>query len=181
MHLVEAEAVGPIEGEDPVVLPPRPPHRRVSVSFLFTISVLVGTVVAIYVLLPARDGHLISEAISQHRESGPWELDSPSDDALHGWAIAVVGKDAPMPPMGSRVIGARQLTILKRRAALIRIQLGDEQVTYLVQHSRGIAPEHESRDDGDLHAEQRRRGKFTIVAVGPAATHKTWSRALLGP
>lgn len=181
MHLVEAEAVGPIEGEDPVVLPPRPPHRRVSVSFLFTISVLIGTVVLIYVMLPARDGLLLTEAVSHHRDSGPWDLEHPSADALKGWAIAVVGKDAPMPADVSNVVGARQLTILKRRAALIRLQIGGDEVTYLVQHARGIAPEQASRDDGDLHAEQRRRGKFTVVAVGPAATKDTWSRALLGP
>jgi hypothetical protein len=86
-----------------------------------------------------------------------------------------------MPPDGTHVIGARQLVILKRRAALIRLQLGDDQVTYLVQHARGIASDRVSRDEDDLHAEQRRRGKFTIVAVGPAATQKTWSHALFGP
>jgi hypothetical protein len=181
MHLVEAESVGPIEGEDPVVLPPRPPHRRVSVSFVFTLSILIGTVVAIYVLLPARHDLLVTEAITHHREGGPWELESPSDDALHGWAIAVVGKEAPLPPAGTHVVGARQLVILKRRAALIRLQVGSDEVTYLVQHARGIQSERISRDDGDVHAEQRRKGKFTVVAVGPAATEKAWSHVLFGP
>jgi len=180
MHLVEAEDVGPIEGEEPVALPPRPPHRRVSVSFVFTVSVLIGTVVAIYLLLPARHDLLVTEAIAHHREGGSWELESPSDDALKGWAIAVVGKDAPLPPPGMHVIGARQLVILKRRTALIRLQVGDDQVTYLVAHARGIQSEHISRDDGDVHAEQRRKGKFTVVAVGPTATEKTWSHALFG-
>ncbi|HUS28025.1 MAG TPA: hypothetical protein VMZ53_05935 [Kofleriaceae bacterium] len=150
-------------------------------SFLFTMSILIGTVVAIYMLLPARDGLLITEAISKHRDSGPWEIENPSNETLRGWAIAVVGKEAPLPPAGSHVIGARQLTILKRRAALIRLQLGDDQVTYLVQHARGIMPDHSSRTDGELRAEQRKRGKFTIVGVGPAATDKTWTRLLFGP
>ena len=180
MHLVEAEDVGPIEGEEPVVLPPRPPHRRVSVSFVFTVSVLIGTVVAIYLLLPARHDLLVTETIAHHRDPGSWDLEAPSPDALKGWAIAVVGKEAPLPADISHVIGARQLTILKRQAALIRLQIGDDQVTYLVQHARGIAPEHVSRDDGDLHAEQTKHGKFTVVGVGPAATQKAWVHTLFG-
>ena len=181
MHLVEAEDVGPIEGEEPVVLPPRPPHRRVSVSFVFTVSVLIGTVVAIYLLLPARHDLLVTEAIEHHRDGGPWEIESPSEDALKGWTIAVVGKDAPMPPPGTHVVGARQLVILKRRTALIRLQVGDDQVSYLVAHARGIQSERISRDDGDVHAEQRVKGKWTVVAVGPTATEKAWSHALFGP
>src|SRR3954471_9626035 len=97
MHLVEAEAIGPIEGEEPVLLPPRPPHRRVSVSFLFTMSVLIGTVVLIYVLLPARHDLLVTETISHHRDSGSWELESPSAEKLRGWAIGVVGPGVPLP------------------------------------------------------------------------------------
>jgi hypothetical protein len=50
-----------------------------------------------------------------------------------------------------------------------------------VQHARGIAPEKTTRDEGDLHAEQRRRNKFTVVAVGPAASKDVWLPALFGP
>src|ERR1041385_3479424 len=169
MHLVEAEDVGPIEGEEPVLLPPRPPHRRVSVSFVFTVSVLIGTVVAIYLLLPARHDLMVTEALSHHREAAQqWEIEGPSAEELKFWAIGVAGKDVPLPAHADHVIGARKLTILKRPAALIRLQVGSDEVTYLVAHSRGIGPEKASRDDGDLHAEARRHGKFTIVAVGPA-------------
>jgi hypothetical protein len=181
MHLVEAEAIGPIEGEEPVVLPPRPPHRRVSVSFLFTMSVLIGTVVLIYVLLPARHDLLVTEAISHHRDPGAWDLEGPTPSEVHAWVIGLGGKDFPMPKEMPPVIGARRLEILKRRAALLRFKVGSDDVTYLVQHARGIGPDHVGRDDGDLHAEARRRGKFTIVAVGPAATAKTWIPVLLGP
>ncbi|HSD87127.1 MAG TPA: hypothetical protein VLB44_06415 [Kofleriaceae bacterium] len=181
MHLVEAEDVGPIEGDAPLVTPPRPPHRRVSVSFLFTMSILIGTVVAIYMLLPARHDVLLTEAIDHHRDSGPWDLENPSASELRAWAIGVVGKDVPLPPESAHVIGARRLQILRRGAALIRLQLGNDQITYLVQHARGIAPEHVKREDGDLHAESLRRGKFTIVAVGPTASSQTWAPALLGP
>jgi hypothetical protein len=181
MHLVEAEAVGPIEGDAPLVTPPRPPHRRVSVSFLFTLSILIGTVVAIYMLLPARHDLMVTEAIDHHRNSGSWDLENPSAPELRGWAIGVVGKGVPLPPGTAHVIGARRLQILKRGAALIRLQLGTDEVTYLVAHARGIAPEHVKRDDGDLHAEEIRRGKFAIVGVGPAASSQTWVPQLLGP
>lgn len=182
MHLVEAEDVGPIEGDAPLITPPRPPHRRVSVSFLFTMSILIGTVVAIYMLLPARHDVLLTEAVDHHRDSGgAWDLDNPSAPELRGWAIGVVGKGVPLPPESAKVIGARRLEILKRSAALIRLQLGNDQVTFLVAHARGIAPEHVKREDGDLHAEAIRRGKFAIVAVGPGASSQTWVPALLGP
>ena len=181
MHLVEAEAVGPVEGDDPIVTPPRPPHRRVSVSFLFTISVLVGTVTLIYLLLPLRHDVLVTEAIDHHRTPGTWDLEAPRARELRAWAIGVAGKDVPLPAEATQVIGARRLDILKRGAALIRLQLGSDQVTYLVQHSRGIARDHITRNDGDLHAEAWRRGKFTIVAVGPAATAQTWVPLVLRP
>ena len=174
MHLVEAEAVGPVEGDDPIVTPPRPPHRRVSVSFLFTISVLVGTVTAIYLLLPLRHDVLVTEAIDHHRNPGAWDLEAPKPRELHFWAIGVAGKDVPLPAESTPVIGARRLDILKRGAALIRLQVGSDQITYLVQHARGISRDHVIRDEGDLHAEAWRRGKFTVVTVGPAATAKTW-------
>jgi len=52
MKLVEAESTGPVEGDAALVTPPRPPHRRVSVSLVFTLTVLVGTVVTIYAMFP---------------------------------------------------------------------------------------------------------------------------------
>lgn len=178
MHLVEAEAVGPIEGDDALVTPPRPPHRRVSVSLLFTLSVLIGTVVTIYVALPARDNLLVTEAIARHRESGAWDLEAPSPAELRAWAIGVVGKGVPLPSEPTTIVGARRVEILKRGAAVIRMQVGSDQITYLVQHARGITPEHVVHRDGDLRAAAWRRGKFTVVAVGPEATASTWLAAL---
>ena len=76
MKLVEAEAEGPIEGETAIVTPPRPPHRRVSVSLLFTLTVLIGTVVAIYLMFPARHNVLLTEAIAQPPATEQaWDLD----------------------------------------------------------------------------------------------------------
>lgn len=179
MHLVEAEAIGPIEGDDPRVTPPRPPHRRVSVSLLFTLSVLIGTVVTIYVVLPARHDVLATEALQQHREPpATWDLERPSASELRAWAIGVVGKGVPLPSEGTSVVGARRIEVLKRAAALMRLEVGGDTVTYLVQSSRGIAPDHVERREGELRTTQWRRGKFTFVAVGPEAGASSWLAAV---
>jgi len=175
MHLVEAEAVGPIEGDEPRVTPPRPPHRRVSISLLFTLSVLIGTVVTIYTVLPARDDVLATEAMHHHREvPTAWDLDAPTAAELRAWAIGVVGKGVPLPGETATIVGARRIVVLRRGAALIRLQVGGEPVTYLVQNARGIAPEHVEHKDGDLRAVAWRRGKYTFVAVGPDASASAW-------
>jgi hypothetical protein len=175
MHLVEAEAIGPIEGDDPRVTPPRPPHRRVSVSLVFTLSVLIGTVVTIYMVLPARNDVLATEAIHQHRDvPTSWDLETPTAAELRAWAIGVVGKGVPLPQEATSIVGARRIEVLRRAAALIRLQVGSDQVTYLVQNARGIAPEHVEHRDGDLRAVAWRRGKYTFVAVGPDASAGTW-------
>jgi hypothetical protein len=177
MKLVEAEAEGPIEGEEAVVTPPRPPHRRVSVSFLFTATILIGTVVAIYVIFPARHNVLLTEAMEHHREKDvAWDLTSPTHAELRLWAIGVVGKNAPLPAESTKIIGAGQVDILDRRAAIIRLAVDNDEVTYLVQNARGWAPKKAERTDEDLHALAWRVGKFTCVAVGPAS--KAWVAAL---
>jgi len=182
MKLVEAESTGPVEGDDALVTPPRLPHRRVSVSLLFTLTVLVGTVVTIYAMFPVRNNVLMTEAIEHHREANPtWDLLAPNPAELRAWVIGVVGKDVPLPGEGTSVppviIGARRLDILKRAAALIRVRIGNDEVTYLVQHARGIAPEHSERQDGDLRAVAWRKGLLMIVAVGPEATAASWRAA----
>ncbi len=175
MSLVEAEAVGPIEGDEPAVTPPRPPHRRVSVSLLFTLSVLTGLVVTIYMVLPNRKDEVVTETVRQHRAAEQtWDLEAPTPAELRAWTIGVVGKGAPLPHEATKVVGARRITILKRPAAVIRLQVGNEPVTYLVQHSRGIAPDRIGRPEGELRAEAWRRGKFTIVAVGNSASVRDW-------
>lgn len=181
MKLVEAESTGPVEGDDALVTPPRPPHRRVSVSLLFTLTVLVGTVVSIYAMFPARNNVLVTEAIDRHREANPaWDIAAPSPAELRAWMIGVdIGKDVPLPGAGTTaILGARRLEILNRAAALIRVRVGSDDVTYLVQHARGIAPEHSERQDGPLRAVSWRNGPFTVVAVGADATAASWRAAL---
>jgi hypothetical protein len=177
MKVVEAEVTGPVEGEEAVITPPRPLHRRVSVSLLFTLSVLIGTVVTIYTVFPARHGVLMSEAIAQHREDKPsWDLVAPSPGELRAWAIGVVGKGVPLPD--EPVIGARQIDVLKRHVALLRLKVGADELTYAVQHSRSASPEHGNREDGDLRAVSWHEGSFSCVAVGPKATAATWIPAI---
>jgi hypothetical protein len=165
MKRVEAESTGPVEGAAALAAPPRPPHRRVSVSRVFTFIVLVGTVVTIYAVFPARHNLLMTEAIAHHRDPGAaWDLVTPSRDALRTWMIGAIGKDAPLPGAAATVVGARQLDILNRAAALIRLRIGDDEVTYLVQRARGIAPEVAERvergeaGDGDPDGSAGRSG-----------------------
>jgi hypothetical protein len=182
MKLVEAESEGPVEGDSALVTPPRPPHRRVSVSLLFTLSVLIGTVVTIYAVFPPRHNLLLTEAIEHHREGEPaWDLTAPSAAELHAWAIGVVGgKDPPVPGAGS-VIGARRIEIFDRHAAVIRLQVDGDVVTYMVTRARGVAPERSERIEGDLRAVGWRRGPFTCIGVGPNATAHRWLIALGAP
>lgn len=178
MNLVEAEQVGPVEGDAPLVTPPRPPHRRVSVSVVFTLMVLIGTVVVIYITFPARHNVLMTEAIERHRDVSPvWDLTSPSPAELRAWVIGFAGKDAPIPERTTAIHGARRIEILDRDAALMRLQIGDDAVTYLCQRARGISPAKSQRTDGDLQAFARRKGAFTCVAVGAAATAASWHAA----
>jgi hypothetical protein len=182
MKLVEAESTGPVEGDAALVTAPRPPRRRVSVSLLFTLTVLVGTVVTIYAMFPARRNVLMTEAIAHHDDANPtWDLSAPSPDVLRAWMIGAVGKGAPLPGEGTArsfaVIGARRLEILNRSAALIRVRVGDDDVSYLVQHARGIAPERSERVEGALRALAWRKGPFTVIAVGADATAARWRAA----
>lgn len=182
MHLVEPEEVGPIEGDDPRITPPRPPHRRVSVSLLFTLSVLIGLVVTIYLVLPARHNVLLTEAIERHRDTDvAWDLEAPTLPELRAWTIGVIGKDAPLPTDTAKVIGARRVSVLRRDAALMRVQIGADQVTYLVARARGIAPKHDEQTDGDVHATAWVNGKFTCAAVGPKLSSATWIAAFKRP
>jgi hypothetical protein len=179
MKLVEAEATGPVEGDDALVTPPRPPHRRVSVSLLFTLTVLVGTVVAIYMSFPARNTVLLSEAVHYHLETPrTWDLTNPTPAELRAWAIGVLGKDPPLPQATAKIVGAHEIEVLDRRAAVVRISIGNDQVTYLVQQTPIISPERTERTEAGLRATAWRRGQFTCVAVGPEASSDAWAAAL---
>ncbi len=178
MKLVEAEAEGPIEGDDALITPPRPPHRRVSISLLVTLTVLIGTVVTIYTVFPARHQFLLTEAIERHRETpATWDLDAPTPVQLRVWALGVLSADVPLPDAKVTILGARRIDVLDRRAALIRLEIDGQPVTYLVQHANGIAPELTERIDGDLRAVAWQKDAFMCVAVGRDASAASWLRA----
>lgn len=176
MNLVEAEQVGPVEGDAPLVTPPRPPHRRVSVSLLFTLTVLIGTVVAIYATFPARHDVLLTEAMNQHRASNHvWDLVSPSPAELRAYVIGFAGKEIVLPAQTTAIQGAKRIELLDRAAAVIGLSIGEDRVTYLCQRARGImAKTSHRREDEGLVAQSWKRGAFTCVAVGDAATEARW-------
>jgi hypothetical protein len=130
---------------------------------------------------PARNNVLMTEAIRFHREPPAWELTAPSAAEVRAWALGVVGKDAPLGALDSanKIVGVRSVEIFDRRAAIVRLVLGSDEVTYLLQRARGIGPKKSERTDGDLQAVSRRHGAITTVAVGPAATSASWI-ALVG-
>jgi len=178
MNLVEAESTGPIEGEEAIVTPPRPPHRRVSVSLLFTVSVLVGTVVTIYTVFPP-EGDLAGEAMSRHRDPQPaWVLTSPTPSELRAWVRGVVGEDPPLPGASVSVLGARRVEVVHHAAALLRVRAGGAELSYIVQVARDDEPARPTLDDADLHAVAWRAGAFAFAAVGPAASAASWEPAI---
>jgi hypothetical protein len=121
----------------------------------------------------------VTEAVRQHRASdAAWDLEAPTAGELRAWAIGVIGKDVPLPPKDAPIVGARRIEVLRRGAALIRLEVGGEPVTYLVQHSRGLSQKLVERPEGDLRAVAWRRGKFTVVAVGSQSSADRWAGAI---
>lgn len=175
MKLVDTDAADP-EVPPPPPPPPRFEHRRVSVSFLVTAAVLIGTVVTIFTVFPIRHNQLVTSAIEAHRGSEAWELDAPDAKTLAAWTHAAVGRHPPLPAAGADLIavGARTIDILHRPAAVIRFRLGADDLTLVVQRARDVQRRRVRRLDGDLAVEAWRKGPYTCVAIGPAATVATW-------
>jgi len=174
VKLIDADA------EDPAVAPPPPPpprldKRRVSVSFVFTVTVLVGCVVAVFTLFPSRHNQVATSALAAHRATAAWDLERPDAPTLIAWAKGAVGRDPPVPGGPGLVpLGARRIAILRRPAAVIRYQIGGDQVTVVLQRARDLQRRtlHDDRD-GD-RVEAWRAGAWTVIAVGPRATVATW-------
>jgi hypothetical protein len=168
--------------EPPVrATPPRPAKRQVTVSLLLTVTILVGTVIAVFTIFPERHNELITKAIAAHRAKAEWEITSPPEAEVMRWSSAVLGEAPPVPEPapGLTAVGARSLTILARRAALIRYRIGDSEVSYLVQRARDIPKRRVRMTDGGDAIEAWRRGPWTCVVVGPAATADVW-RPVIG-
>jgi len=170
--------------DDPEIPPPPPPpprldKRRVSVSFLLTATVLIGTVAMIFTVFPQRHNELVTSAIAAHKSTGEWDLDTPDAKTLRAWSTAAVGRDPPLPALTA--IGARTITVLHRPAAVIRFRAGADQLTFVMQRARDVQRRRVRRLDGDLVALAWRHGPWTCVVVGPAATLPVWRVAVGAP
>lgn len=181
MKLVEADAEGP-SAEAPIVTPPRPEKRRVSISLVFTLSVLIATVVTIYMVFPARHNELLTTALQQHAAPPPWQLAAPSEPELRAWMIGVVGSGAPLPA-GLAAIGAAATEVARRPTAIVRYRLAAAgapgeagELTYVVQKVRSAAPRTGERLERGARAVQWREGDWMVVGVG-AAQDPSWVAA----
>jgi hypothetical protein len=180
MKLVETDIPHGDEEVAEVPRPPRPEHRRVYVSLLVTMTVLVATVVAVYVAFPKRDNALLTSAVHAHRSGGPFQLERPTPDQLKAWTVGVVGGDAPWPEPAeaAEVVGTWQIVVLRRPAALVRYQVGDVPVTVLATRTRDVPPRRYRREDNGQLARSWRTGPWTLIAVGPAESADDWTQAL---
>jgi hypothetical protein len=165
MKLVETDAEGP-SAQEPVVTPPRPEKRRVSISLMLTISVLVATVVTIYTVFPARDGELIKVALTSYSAAPTWDLASPSDAELRAWLLAAIGRGAPLPA-GQHALGARSMDILGTPTVVLQYQIDGRDVTYLIQRAQRSRRPSAERIRNGVRAVQWKEGNWLAVGVGP--------------
>jgi len=171
-------------GDDaPVTTPPRPEHRRVYTSLVFTFSVLAATVTAVYTLFPARDNELLTVAVEQHHAPSDWELLKPSATELLAWGVGVVGTGAPFPTtlQGAELLGVRATRVFNRPMAMARYKLETGPLSYFVLRSHDAVPRSYQRKEGALHVVSWRKGKWTMVAVGPASARASWAHFLGAP
>jgi hypothetical protein len=182
MRLVETD----IQRDDDVghvTTPPRPEHRRVYTSLLFTFSVLAATVTAVYVLFPPRDNELLTVALANHRSQGNFEITAPGDNELLAWGVGAVGRGAPFPSGSPEVslVGVRTVRILNRPAAMARYEMSGQPISYFVMRAHDAPPRRYQRQEGDVQVVSWRRGRWTLVAAGPADTRPAWAKFVGAP
>jgi hypothetical protein len=184
MRLVDTDTAGPADdAEAEVVTPPRPERRRVSVSLILTLAVLVGIVVVVYGVFPERHNALMTAAIAAHRADVDLELVEPAREELLAWSMALLGRDTPLPELAAdvKIVGARAMTVLNRRAAMVRYRIAGDVVTLVVQRPRDTPPRKHRRADGDQLCLSWRSHRFTFIAVGPAQSVGRWARYFGAP
>jgi hypothetical protein len=179
VKLIETDADRPEDEVDPppVSTPPRPEKRSAYASLIFTACVLVGTVVAIYSIFPARKNETIYAALRNHRNADPeWHLPAPSRVQLEAWADGALGSSPPLPAAGDdlTVLGARALRVRHRPGIYVRFTLEDYTVSYVVQHAGDAPTGRTTRHDGADQVESWRVGAWTCVAIGPTAKADQW-------
>jgi hypothetical protein len=187
VKLIETDADRPEDEVEPALVstPPRPEKRSAYASLIFTAAVLVGTVVAIYSVFPARKDETVFAALRDHRAVDPdWHLSAPSRLELDAWAGGVLGARPPLPEAGAdlTVLGAHPVDIRHRPGVYVRFALAGAgtpyQVSYVVQHAHDAPAGRTSRHDGADVVESWRDGEWTCIAVGPAASAEIWKPRL---
>lgn len=186
MRLIETDRESPLDegvGNVDTATPPRPEHRRVYVSLALTASVLIGTVVAIYAIFPERHNFLMTRSLEAHRDMPELRHVRPGQDQLVAWGRDFF--DGPAPPWpevgaGVEILGVTSISVFKRRTALVRYRVGEDEISLVVQRDSDVLPRRvHMRRDGDLHVVSWPRGPWTFVAVGPADRVDAW-RAFVG-
>ncbi len=189
MKLVESDRRGPNDSDEDIetTTPPRPEHRRVSVSLLLTASVLIGTVVAIYLVFPERHNALLTRGLELHNSPPAFQLEMVSQNELRDWSVKLfegTSHRVPWPELkggGVELLGVANESILARRAALARYRLGDHEMTLVVLRARDAPPRTHQRNEGAISAVSWRKGRWTFVAVGQAEHRKTWGQLVDAP
>jgi hypothetical protein len=184
MKLVETDSEGPLDRAEPdSVTPPRPEHRRVSVSLLLTASVLAGTVVAVYAIFPARHNVLLTRGLEVHREPPELALREPAHAELRTRGLGLLDRSVPWPEPRPEVsiMGVASISVLNQPAAVVRYRVQGSEVTLVVQRARSVPPRTHRRRDGDDHVVSWHKAGWTFVAVGPAAHAGAWTELLGAP
>lgn len=182
MKLVETDAALAVEDVAEVPRPPRPEHRKAYVSLFLTSAVLIATVAVVYILFPKRNHEVIGEAVEEHRAPGPLELERPSHAELTAWTIGVLARPVPWPSgPGVEVVGVRRRSILRKEAAVARLDVDGTPVTMVVMVPWDAPPRTIRKTDGDVAAVWWRQGPWTFIAAGPTDRADGWRSKLGAP
>jgi hypothetical protein len=170
------------EADEPRPTPPRPERRRVAVSLALTMSVLVGTVVAVFTLFPERHNELLTVALRVYRDPdrAAAVLARPSESELRAFGLGLFGRAVPWPRGAppAEILSAGQLRILERTAAAVRYRVNGAEVVLLAQRPREAVSRREQRRERELLAVSFRRHHWRFVAVGPVDSAALWTRVL---
>ena len=169
MKLVDADVnLASDDDESPRPIPgARPDRRRVSVSLLLTLAVLVGTVALVFTLFDERHDLLMTKARQYHTAPPTWSLTAPTAGEARAWMVGVLGSSAPWPPQVTEVVGATEAEILRRPTAILRVREGAEESTLLIQKAPGIAPRPARTEDG-VGLTAQRTGPWIVVRAHTA-------------
>lgn|GEM_PF-1542176 len=166
----------------------RPPKREPdfvlrsnTVALPLSLIVLVATVVAVYYFVPVRRGELFVRAAEEHRAAAEPDLPAPTPDQLSAWSVGVFGTAVPWPTEGVVATGARAIEIQRLRAGIVGYDAGGQRVSVVIQRARDAPPRKRRLADGDEVVLSWRVAKWTLVAIGPAATVATWAPPLGAP